>query len=130
MRKKVIVSVILVILIICNVSSCYAKPNWSIWSTAKNWINVGKTESQSGSVHNQLGEVDKSGFNDLAGILFGAGTFVIVIVGTFLGVKYMFASVEERATIKGAIIPFLIGSAIILGALSIWKFGVKLLADI
>ena len=42
------------------------------------------------------------------------------------GIKYMFASIEEKASMKESLWPFIIGSVIILGALTIWKFGVEL----
>ena len=74
--------------------------------------------------------MDWTPFNDLAGILWGVGIFTVLIIGTVLGIKYMFASVEEKASIKETIQPYIIGTVIILGALGIWKFLVDFLDGI
>ena len=42
----------------------------------------------------------------------------------------MIASTEERANIKQNMIPYIIGTVVILGALSIWKFLVDFLDGI
>lgn len=124
MKKKIkIISLVLIILIFANTTISNAG-NPDIWGTAKNWIQLGKNEQAS------YGNSGWSNFNDLAGIIWGAGIFVIVIIGVILGIKYMFSSLEEKANIKESIWPFAIGSIIILGALTIWKFGVELLAGI
>ena len=90
----------------------------------KNWLELAKKEGKKDSRGNW------TGFNDLAGILWGIGVFVVLICGTILGIKYMFSSLEERANIKESIKPYIIGTAIILGALSIWKFLVEFLDSI
>ena len=124
MKKKItIIALTLIILIsACTTISNAANPD--IWGTAKNWLTLGKTEQ------NKYRTPGWSAFNDLAGILWGAGIFIIAIVGGILGIKYMFSSVEEKASIKESIWPFAIGSIIILGALTIWKFAVELLAGL
>ena len=125
MKKKCIITIItLFILLFCNVTVSNAAVS-DIWGTAKNWIALGK---------DRQGEVVDSpkwtSFNDLAGIIWGSGVFIIAIVGTVIGIKYMFSSVEGKAAIKESIWPFAIGAVIILGALTIWKFAVDILAGI
>ena len=123
MVKKIITILLLIVCLICSTNFVYgAKPNSDILQTGKEFIELGKEQQNS----TNLTEA-KSGFNDLAGILWGAGIFIVIIIGTFLGIKYMFASLEEKASIKQTFIPYAIGSTIILGALGIWKFAVELL---
>ena len=125
MKKKCIITIItLFILLFCNVTVSNAAVS-DIWGTAKNWIALGK-DRQGEVVDNPKW----TSFNDLAGILWGAGVFIIAIVGTIIGIKYMFSSVEGKAAIKESIWPFAIGAVIILGALTIWKFAVDILAGI
>lgn len=54
-------------------------------------------------------------------VLFGIGMAVSVIGVIILGIKFMAGSLEEKAEIKEKLIPFLIGTAVIFGAYSIWS---------
>ena len=47
-----------------------------------------------------------------------------------MGIKYMFASLEEKASIKESLKPYIIGSVIIIGALGIWQLLVEFLNEI
>lgn len=129
MKKVFITILIIVILLVCNSTVIYAEssgtagdiePDSNWLETAKRWIELGREGRKST-------ESEWGGFNDLAGILWGAGIFVILIIGSVLGIKYMFASVEEKASIKETLKPFIVGSVIILGAFGIWKFLVEFL---
>ena len=42
----------------------------------------------------------------------------------------MFAGIEERAKIKEALIPYIVGGVVIFGAFIIWKFVVDVLDQI
>ena len=42
----------------------------------------------------------------------------------------MFASVEGKAEIKQGVQPFIIGTIVILGALTIWRFAVQIFESI
>lgn len=44
------------------------------------------------------------------------GSIISVIVIIVLGIKYMMGSVEERATYKKTLMPYLIGAAFVFGA--------------
>lgn len=124
MKKKIkIIALALIILIFANMTISNAG-NSDIMGTAKNWIDLGKSKQSTS------GGANWSSFNDLAGMLWGAGIFVIVIIGGILGIKYMFSSLEEKANIKESILPFILGAIIILGALTIWKLSVELVASI
>lgn len=63
-------------------------------------------------------------------ILFTIGIVVAVITGIVIGIKYMLGSVEEKADIKGLLIPYIVGCIIIFGAFAIWKLVVDILQGI
>ena len=54
-------------------------------------------------------------------ILLIIGMAVAVVIGTVLGVKFLIGSMEEKAQIKEALIPFVIGCVVVFGAFGIWK---------
>ena len=68
--------------------------------------------------------------DDIFNILFALGTVLTVIVGGILGIQFMMASAEDKAKIKEAMIPYVIGSVIIFGAFGIWKLVVTILNEI
>lgn len=139
MRKKIAIFLLMVVLI-SNITIVYSaedanansnansdvisieSADSNIWQTAKDWILYGSNNAGTTGA-----KADWSSFNDLAGILWGAGIFVVLIAGTILGIKYMFSSMEEKANIKESMRPFIIGTVIIIGALTIWKFAVEIL---
>ena len=51
---------------------------------------------------------------------------VSVIVGAWLGVKFMIESAEDKAKIKESMIPFVVGCFIVFGAFGIWKIIVNI----
>lgn len=129
MKGKMKILLILMVTILLLFSSTYitvfaSTPDSDFMEQGKSWLELAKKEGKADSRGNW------KGFNDLAGVLWGIGIFVVVICGTILGIKYMFASLEERASIKESIKPYIIGTVIILGALSIWKFSVEFLETI
>lgn len=54
-------------------------------------------------------------------ILLIVGTFLAVAVGGVLGIKLMMAGAEEKAKIKEAFTPYILGCVVIFGAFGIWK---------
>lgn len=123
MKKKIFIILILMLILMCRVVNVYANANMNIMETAKSWITLGETGGD-------LSTSDWSSFNRLASMLWGIGVFVVVIGGTIIGIKYMFSSVEEKASLKQNVIPYVIGAVMILGALSIWKLLVDLFKNI
>lgn len=115
MKIKKIIAIGLMLSILLSINACaYASPEPDIVGTARSWIRLGK-ESDS------LPKADWTSLNGLVNMLWGVGIFAVLIAGTILGIKYMLSSVEEKASIKESMRPYIIGSVIILGALSIWK---------
>lgn len=60
-------------------------------------------------------------------LLMAVGIVVMFIVGTVIGIQFMVASAEDKAKVKEALIPYIIGCAVIFGAFTIWSIAVRLL---
>ena len=59
-------------------------------------------------------------------ILLIIGMCIAVIVAAILGIKFMIGSVEEKAQVKDALIPFVIGCIVVFGAFGFWKIFVTI----
>lgn len=49
------------------------------------------------------------------------GVALTAIIGVVLGIKFMIASAEDKAKIKEAFVPYIIGCIVIYGAFGIWR---------
>ncbi|MGN1270927.1 MAG: pilin [Clostridia bacterium] len=125
---KILMILIVIILLINNFTCVYgAKADSDIKGLAESWLDLGREEAKKvGSESTKKW----SDFNNLAGMLWGIGIFVILICGVIIGIKYMFSSLEEKASIKENLKPYIIGSVIIIGALGIWQLLVEFLDKI
>ena len=69
-----------------------------------------------------------------AGVILGvvnvAGIIISVITIMLIGIKYMLGSAEEKADIKGLLIPYIVGCVIIFGSFAIWKLVVTILQGV
>lgn len=52
------------------------------------------------------------------------------IVGTFIGIQFMVASAEDKAKVKEALVPYIIGCAVVFGAFTVWSIAVNIGQDI
>lgn len=65
-------------------------------------------------------------FTGLAKILTTIGAGVLVIVITYMGIKYFIASPEEQAKLKGQLIGIVVSGLVIFGATAIWKMAIEI----
>lgn len=65
----------------------------------------------------KLQEASSSIYN----ILLICGVITAVLTAAILGIKFMLSSVEEKAEVKAALVPFVIGCIVVFGAFGIWK---------
>lgn len=100
-KKLIIVLTICLFAIILNMSSIYAFTVSDL---------TGTTFSNS--------EIKGVG-NSLITIITTIGTVVSVIVLIILGLKYMLGSVEEKATYKKTLLPYVIGAGLVFAASAI-----------
>ena len=63
-------------------------------------------------------------------LLTSVGIVVMFLVGTIIGIQFMVASAEDKAKVKEALIPYVIGCAVIFGAFTIWSIAVNIGQDV
>ncbi len=68
----------------------------------------------------------KNASSSIYNILLICGMIVAVLIGSIMGIKFMIGSVEEKAEIKAALVPFAIGCVVVFGAFGIWKIVVTI----
>ncbi len=66
----------------------------------------------------------------LYNILISVGVAIALIVGIIIGIKYMMASVEEKANYKQMLVPYVVGCVVVFGAFGIWKLVVTILENV
>ncbi|MBR3163170.1 MAG: hypothetical protein IKF17_03615 [Clostridia bacterium] len=112
MFKIIVVSILVIIM-----SLLFCTINYKVKAAATfnpdlyiNGIERDRTEGTDGI--NSIGRT-------IIGILRGAGTVLSVIVLIVIGIKYMMGSVEEKATYKQTLMPYLIGAIMVFGITNI-----------
>lgn len=65
--------------------------------------------------------------NSILSILIPVGIAAAVIVSGILGIKYIIGSADEKADVKGLMIPFIVGCVIMFGAFTIWKIALVIM---
>ena len=85
-------------------------------SGGDSFINAGK----GGSAQIDKGSLQNAS-SSIYNILLICGVIIAVLIGSIMGIKFMIGSVEEKAEIKAALVPFVIGCIVVFGAFGIWK---------
>lgn len=93
---------------------------------SQSFINAGKDSNRGTISTNQL----QAGSNTLYNILLSIGVFLAVAVGMYLAIKFMLSSVDDKAKVKEALVPYIAGCVVIFGAFVIWKLAITLLSGI
>lgn len=96
-----------------------------IFSDARKFINTGRSSQNDFDIARFKINIDT-----IYNILLTVGIALTVIIGGILGIKFMMASAEDKAKIKEAMIPYVIGCIVIYGAFFIWKIAIIVLSDI
>ena len=97
----------------------------NIFSDARKFINRGRNSQNDFDIASFKINIDT-----IYNILLTIGIALTVIIGGILGIKFMTASAEDKAKIKEAMIPYVIGCIVIYGAFFIWKTVIMVLGDI
>ena len=58
------------------------------------------------------------------------GIALAVVIGMYLGVKFMVASAEDKAKVKESLVPYIAGCIVMFGAMGIWKLTIILFRNI
>lgn len=96
-----------------------------IFSNARKFIDRGRNGQSDFDIDNFKINIDT-----IYNILVTIGIIITVIVGGILGIKFMMASAEDKANIKEAMIPYVVGCIVIFGAFFIWKLAIMVVGDI
>ena len=89
----------------------------------KNVISGGDTFITAGHLGDAKLDTEKlnSASSTIYNILLVIGICVAVVMTSILGIKFMLGSIEEKAQVKEALIPFIVGCIVVFGAFGIWK---------
>ena len=125
MRKnmflKLIVCIIFIIVLsnfLCT-SESYALGN--IFSKGKDFLKNG--ESIDSKINTSvLQETSNTIYNTLLAI----AIMVAIVVSMVLGIQFIAASADEKAKVKEALMPFVVGCIVVFGSFTIWKLAVNI----
>ncbi len=130
--KKSVKKLILIFLIIminavfCNINIVQAGGLSDVITGGDGFISAGENANSltfdKDILENKLQETSSYVYN----ILLFIGMAVALIIAGILGIKFMIGSTEEKAQIKDALVPFVIGCVVIFGAFGIWKIFVTI----
>lgn len=118
-KNKTIILVILSITLMFSLST-YSKAGFSmdgIFNGAKDFIFAGSNSTSDGIDETGLKNISDTVSGILLTIAF-AVTFISIVV---MGINFAIQTVEEKAKIKEAMIPWVIGVFVSFGAFGIWK---------
>ena len=121
---------ILVISIIFLLLSIFPSTVFSGWvSDAQSFLDAQYGADKTDKSDDFVIEIDQDMIQEAsAGIynMFRAvGMIITVVVGIILGITFMVASANDKAEVKEALIPYLVGCIVIFGAFGIWEIVVK-----
>ena len=126
MTKKVLIrNIIISLIFICIVfapSMRYATVG-EIVGGAQDFLNNGEAHDD-----NLNQETLKNASNIIYNVFLAVGIVVAVIVASILGIQFMIASAEDKAEVKKALVPFVIGCIVVFGAFGIWKVALGILS--
>lgn len=98
----------------------YADTIDDTFTSADNFLKKGDTSTINS------GEL-KNASDFIYNALLAVGMIGAVIVGIILGIKYMMANSEDKATLKETLTPYIISCCVIFGAFAIWKLVINIL---
>ena len=76
------------------------------------------------------GDKLKGASSTLYNLLLSIGIFLSVVIGVYLGVKFMVSTAEDKAKVKEALIPYIVGCIVVFSAFIVWKIIIELLGGI
>lgn len=129
MKTKSFIIIILIIvinMIFFNINIVQAEGISDVIKGGDDFIASGSNDTFSAIDETVL----KSASDVIYNILLIIGMCIAVIVAGMLGIKFMIGSVEEKAQIKDALVPFIIGCIVVFGAFGLWKIAINLFSGI
>ena len=123
-KKINIIVIILVVIGLLFSNYSQASEIGNIFSGADEFLHNGHAV---GSVIDESQLKETSNF--MYKLLMAIGIIVMFIVGTVIGIQYMVASAEDKAKVKEALVPYIVGCFVIFGAFTIWSIAVNIGQD-
>ena len=118
---KITTTMLFLIMIIVNLScnSFAANSLSEILEQGKDFIEGGELIYKHDNIINEttLKQTSKS----IVNILTALGIVVALVIGVVIGIKIITGTVEEKAKIKEALIPYIVGCVIVFGGFTIWS---------
>lgn len=93
-------------------------------------IKEGNSFIQSGTEQTIKQDQVQQASTTLYNVLLSIGMFAAIAIGVYLGIKFMSSSADDKAKVKEALIPYIVGCVVIFGAFGIWKLLIMLLQPI
>lgn len=128
MKKKSLITKIIILVIILQfiiIPTISQSVTWSeITEQAKDFLDLGYEGSDIDF------ESVKTSSDTMYNLLATIGVAATVIIGGILGIQFMLASAEDKAKIKEALIPYVLGCVVIFGAFAIWRIIVNAVQSI
>ena len=116
---KKIIAIIIIVTIMNILYPVTSSAIRDIFSSSSNFINNADTTRLENM---QTGETTLQGISSLIyNMLLAIAIVLAVIIGAILGIKFMVGGLEEKANIKEALVPYIIGCIIVFGAFTIWS---------
>ncbi len=122
------ITIIMIICIMCQILSiCFnntyaANSLQDAFDGAKNFVTQGEKESENTIDNSKLKIASDTVYNILLTIAF----IVAIVCGIIIGIQFMVGSIENKADIKEALLPYVIGCIVVFGAFGIWKIAVNI----
>ena len=124
---KRIISILIVTACLIGIFSVNCEVDAVSLSEMSTQIEAFKTKGEGLSVNTDQMEKEFAG---LGKILTTIGAGVLLIVITYMGIKYFISTPEEQAKLKGQLIGVVVSAVVIFGAYSIWKMAVSIFMNI
>lgn len=125
MSKNIFIKSLVCIVFIVILSSTFCLPVshavGEVFSQGKDFLSKGNSVDDTLDM-GQLKDTSNYIYNALLGI----AIMVAIIVAMVLGIQFMAASADEKAKVKEAILPFVVGCIVVFGAFTIWKIAVNI----
>lgn len=124
MTKSLFIKILISCIFIVMVSNfLYVQPTYAlagILPEGKDFVAMGAQEQK----------INTDGLRDTSNTIYNAllaiGIMVAIIIAMILGIQFIVASADEKAKIKEALIPFVVGCFVAFGAFTIWKLAVNI----
>lgn len=118
----IIILIIVINIVLFNANSVQAAGMSDVITGGDDFISAGKSNSISKLKLDKLKNTSDMIYN----VLLISAICIASIYTVILGIKFMIGSVEEKAQVKDALIPFIIGCVVAFGAFGIWKIFITL----